>query len=353
MIRINISFILLFIAFVACSKKESSNEGVDSSLTDECVMTVPLKLSSSSFAIESETDDEIVIDPCTPYYKEWMSSDRMTLKDDQGFCDMLDYPILDVYITNNTNQTINIKSLDIRITESSVDKIPYVYISNNFLNQFIIKNESWFDWGNIIIDYHIMKRNESFDGTYDRRKIIPYFEDEYIVDFTQDLIDMGLDMTFVNELYNDSWPNTDYELSPHELLELLYPFEVEGDLGFARIYGEISFTKSGLTKSFYGEICFYPLLGGAEDDFDDIFDVELDYDRRDYIVRFPYSTTLKPGDNESVRLTLKCPRSSNHKFYISINNDNGLTMRTKDVMMHYLNGRHSTKQPMYTEMHAD
>ena len=364
MIRINISFVLILLAFVSCSKKQSSNEGGDSSLTDERVMTAPLKLSSSSFTIESETDDEIVIGPCTPYYKEWMSNDRIELKSEPvlGYCDSIDYPIIDVYLTNNTDHAIVFNSLDFIVREIVIDDIPYIYLFDTQSrgeelgsNRILMKNESWSDWGVMHFDYSIMKRGESFDGTYKNRKDIPYFDDEYLVDFTQDLVGMGLDMSFLYE--NDWCPFEVGDYSVEELLNIFYPFEIEEAVYeyfvFARIYGKISFTKSNFTKEFYGPIYITPFGGGAADDFDDIFDVELDYDRRDYTVRFPYSTTLKPGDNESVRLTLKCPRSSNHKFYISINNDNGLTMRTKDVKMHYLNGRHSTKQPMFTQIHAD
>ena len=261
--------------------------------------------------------------------------------------------MLDLYLTNNTDQPIVVNSLEFKVSESEIDSLPYVYVCEDTpYGESVIRlvNGSWFDWGTMHLDYSIMKRGEEFNGTYKKRKSIPYFEDEYLVDFTQDLVDMGLNME--NLYHYDSEGEKQLidasEISENrdEILAKVYPFEVSDYEGFARIYGKISFSKCNFTKHFFGHIYFTSATtDGGGMDLSDKFDVKLSYDKRDYSISYPYHTTLRPGDNERVRLTINCPRSSNHRFYISINNDNGLVMRTKAVQMHYLNARNSMLKP--------
>ena len=354
-----ILFFVLILATVSCGKKEARSgdnnlatskqelveTGNDTETTNSII--VPMKLISSAFKIDNETDSVITIEPCTPYYKEWISNKRIKLDDYYMKGDVLDCPKIDIYIVNNTNQTLNISSLDFLVQESKTDNIPYLYIYDNYAshsNSMFIENQSWFDWGSLHIDYSIMKRGESFNGTYKKRRTIPYFEDDCIVDFTQDLVDMGFDL----ESFYDKTPEDHLnflninEFSSDEMLKIFYPFEVSDyGAGFARIYGKISFSKSKFTKEFFGNIYINPGTEGAGEPDADQFDVNLKYNKRNYMISYPYTTTLKPGDNEKVKLKLNCPRSSNHRFYISINNDNGLVMRTKDIQMHFINGRSS------------
>lgn len=382
-----ILFFVLILATVSCGKKEarsgdnnlatSKQELVETDGATETAnsILVPMKLISKDFRISRETDTLISIEPCTPYYKKWMSANRMELDvlSELGYCDDLDYPVLDFYIVNNSDKSIDITSLDFIVNRSTIDQLPYIYICHNgyytnmnpehadkqvaYYNRLIMRNESWSNWGKMNLDYKILKRGESFDGKYNRRKVIPHFEDEYLVDFTSDFVEMGLDMKYLFEhQYSQEYAEMEvFSLREHslqEVLRILYPFEVEEDedmvYGFARIYGKISFTKSNFTKQFNGVIYITPPGGGAADGYDDIFDVELKYEGSNYKYSYPYTTVLHPGDHERVKLKIKCPRSSNHRFFISINNDNGLVMRTKNIQMHYLNGRHSTKQPMFT-----
>ena len=382
-------YIIIMLLVISCSKKPATSTGNSSSIlqkefvesedVSETSHSIPVsvKLVSSDFCVSKETDSVITIEPCTPYYKKWMSANRMELDvlSDLGYCDDLDYPVLDFYIVNNSDKAIDITSLDFIVNQSTIDQLPYIYICHNgyyrnmdpdnddkqvaYYNRLIMRNESWSNWGKMNLDYKILKRGESFDGKYNRRKVIPYFEDEYLVDFTSDFVEMGLDMKYLFEhQYDQEYDGMDAfwlrEHSLQEIVKIFYPFEVEERdemaCGFARIYGKISFTKSNFTKQFNGVIYITPPGGGAADGYDDIFDVELKYEGCNYKYSYPYTTVLYPGDHERVKLKIKCPRSSNHRFFISINNDNGLMMRTKDIQMHYLNGRHSTMQPMFTRL---
>ena len=112
--------------------------------------------------------------------------------------------------------------------------------------------------------------------------------------------------------------------------------------GFARIYGQLSFSQYPLTVKFKGII---PLSTsgeyGAENAVDDRFDVILKPIGNDYVLRFPYVTTIAPGGNERVNLRLKCKQSAIHHFKINAVNSNDLDISSKNIHLHYINPRHS------------
>ena len=350
-----ILFFVLFLATVSCGKKEASRgdnnlatskqELVETGGATETAnsILVPMKLISSAFKIDNETDSVITIEPCTPYYKEWISNKRMEIPCLCYNGDILDCPKLDVYITNNTDQTISVSSLEFMVKESKIDDLPYIDISDNCTsppNCLSLRNESWFNWGTMYLDYSILRKGEKFNGKYKGQKTIPYFEDVLDVDFTQDLAKMGLNINYLKE--RDYFHLDPEEFTPNEMLKVFHPFEVDEEgFGIFKIYGRIRFSKSKFTKEFYGYLDITPFGEGAANEESDKFDVKLEYDKKNYSISYPYNTVLRPGDNERVKLKLNCPRSSNHRFYISINNDNGLVMRTKDIQMHFINGRFS------------
>lgn len=350
--QLQIAFLLLLFAAVACGKKEANVKSGSTITTKEVVETdsaaeptnlviVPIKLVSSAFKIDKETDSVITIEPCTPYYQTWISPKRMTLPSCWDENDTFDNPNLNIYLTNNSDQSIVVKSLDLIVSESKIDDLPYLRIDNDETDCCLhILNQSWLNWGKIYLDYSILKKGEKFNGKYKARKTIPYFNEVMYVDFTRDLAKMGLDTVFLSQ--NDYYLDHD-EYTLNQLLKIFHPFEVDEEgYGIFRIYGKISFAKSKFTKEFNGTLYItHPIGNGAADVVSDKFDVKLEYNKRDYTISYPYKTVLNPGDNELVKLKLNCPRSSNHRFYISIKNDNGMVIRTKAVQMHFLNGRFS------------
>lgn len=340
-----------------------------------------------TFKVVQETDDQIIVEPVSGYYNEYLSSERMVLNPypyDGPWCDLLNYPQMEFFITNNLDLPLDIQSMDIIVDESKADPLPYLYVYQDgaMANGIIIWNEAWEDWGTISFDYKILKKGESFKGNYDRNLKIPYFQDYMIVDFYNDLRQMGYKSSIVagissiDEDLRVDWKRANYKICGHgcdythltmpyifdweevskeySLTEIFEPFEFatteESGLisacGFARFYGKLSFEKSDFVKEIEGLIYLTPPSnGGAEMDLEEQFDVLLKDRGMNYTVSKPYSTTILPGKSERVRLTFKSSKSAFHSFYLDFKNNNGLSIRSKKVILHLLNGRHSSMQP--------
>lgn len=359
--------------------------------TDISVETkfIPHEITSSAgdgmtYVLKEESDGKLVISPTSGYFDKYVSKDRMELgiANEGEWCDDLNYPQIEIVITNNSKEILNVNSLKVMVDRSKPDNLPYLFIFQNedISNSIFIWNEAWFDWGNIIFDYAILRKGESFGGSYDRRLTLPYFKDYLVIDFYNDLIDMGYRPAFDNQ-YEDrdiSWIKQKYMICGNgsdfshlnlpffdvhdelfdakDAVDLFYPFEfstiedsdgsVRQAFGFALFYGRLSFTKSDFTKEIKGVIFLSPPgIGGAEMELNEEYDVLLKYDEDNYIIDKPYITSIAPGEAERIRLTLKCPKSSKHRFFLKIENENGLDIRSKDIDLYLLNGRHSTKQP--------
>ena len=215
-----------------------------------------------------------------------------------------------------------------------------------------------------------MKKGEKFDGKYNKNRVIPYFEDDYELDLIDDLIEMGYNLEAISKTLGeeiDNIKNGFWIQIPEEKFEewkrLFSPFEIgineteEIDengktiksfdeeakyYGFARIYGQLSFSKYPLTVKFKGKI---PLSTsgeyGAGNDIDDRFDVTLKPIGNDYLLCFPYVTTIAPGGNERINLRLKCEQSAIHHFKIKAVNSNDLDISSKNIHLHYIKPRHS------------
>ena len=403
--------VIMFLLGGCAGKKEKHPESLEekgipeeqsigSSDNDAPDLLVPIKVieheitsgmgDEMTFKAVQETDEQIIVEPISDYYNEYTSSERMLLDpypNDGPWCDLLNYPQIEFYITNNLDVTLDIQSLDIMVDESKADPLPYLYVyqDGELANGIIIWNEAWEDWGAISFDYKILKKGESFDGYYDRNLKIPYFEDYMIVDFYNDLKQMGYKPGIVAGLssrdeYKDwivDWEKIGYKICGHgsdyahlwmpylfnweemaqeySLSDLFEPFEFatkeESGLieacGFARFYGKLSFEKSDFIKEIEGLIYLTPPSnGGAGMDLDEQFDVFLKDQGVNYIVSKPYSTTIMPGKSERVRLTFKSARSAIHGFQLDFKNNNGLSIKSKKVLLHLLNGRHSSMQPV-------
>lgn len=377
---------LLFLT-VSCASNDTSNRsGYYEDITEQPDILVPLSIEPLPdsikdlyydpmyFSIENESDEYIKIEPQSTYYDAYISDKRLTVRDKDVCSDDLQFPVLNFYLNNNTDNPLSISSLDINVSKSILDTLPYVYFVESQLlnNALVIRNESWIDWGGMKLSYTILKRGETFDGKYKHNLSIPYFEDRIIVDFYQDFIDMGLNDE-LNAFCDDSFFDTDdlkcdflvghnkssdhlnigmlSEMESEEVDVLSYPFEYAASIDnyyyiFARIYGKISFSNSDFNKEFEAEIYITKPAGdGMELDTSDIFGLELQPEGKNYTKSFPYTTTIAPNESERIQLTLKCPKSAIHDLVVKFNNDNGLDIRSKDIKLHLLNGRHSSQQP--------
>ncbi len=352
-------------------------------------------ISSSSddamtYVLKEESEGRIVISPTSGYFDKYVSKDRMELgiPNDGQWCDDLNYPQIEIIIANNSKENLNVNSLKVMVDKSEPDTLPYLFIFQNedYTNSIFIWNEAWFDWGDIIFDYTILKKGESFSGNYDRRLTVPYFEDYLVIDFYNDLIDMGYhpifdnqyegcDISMIKQQYKICGNGSDFShlnlpffdvqdelFDIKDVANLYYPFEfstiedsngyIRQVYGFARFYGRLSFTNSDFTKEIKGNIFLSPPgLGGASMELNEEYDVLLKCDEDDYIIEKPYITSIAPGEAERIKLTFKSPKSSRHSFYLKIENENGIDIRSKDIDLYLLNGRHSTMQPDILKMY--
>ena len=321
-----------------------------------------------------EKDGELFVTPTSVYYDRYVSKNRLDLtKDDYetSACPMLSYPIVELFIVNNTEESLNIDELDVEVSKSRLDDFPYLYFfkCDGLSYCLPIQNESWSNWGNMILNYRILRAGEKFNGTYDRKRTIPYFSDYMLIDFASDIRSMGLDESKlapyieyreealgvyprkcdIREGESDSDFNR-YALFESEkfsyetLKELFYPFEVNTELGYgyAWLYGQVSFTKHSFKKDIKTQILItFPGLGGADVEIDDSFDIQLAVQKENYVKRLPYIANIAPHGCERVRINVRCDKSSHHDFIVRAKNNNGKEICTKPIHFYYINTPHS------------
>lgn len=346
------------------------------------------------FKVSQDTENILEIEPNSSYYNMYTSNKTMILWDDcwkdmPDVSDELTYPSFDFVLSNTTDASINVSSLTLEIEDSKIDKFPYLWIFEECgnANSITIWNESWYDWGKMYLSYSILKKGERFNGKYKKMITIPYFKDKVYVDFLSDLVEMGLKKDEIDNSIHKYGYSDENELkarisyaTPYvvgrnasashivkseggiepetiNMAELFYPFEFTLDeginpYGFARINGKLEFENSTFSKEFSGRIFLNPSgYGGAANELSDEFDIELKTNGSNYELDVPYSCTLNPGGIKSVRFSIKCAKSTNHKFKVRANNSTGLDIKSKEIRLHLINSRHSTKQPEIIELY--
>lgn len=346
------------------------------------------------FRVSNETKDILEIEPNSSYYNMYISSNTMILWDDvwkdmPNVSDELTYPSFDFVLSNTTDASINVSSLTLEVEDSKIDKFPYLWIFEECgnANSITIWNESWYDWGRMYLSYSILKKGERFNGKYKKKITIPYFKDKVYVDFLADLIEMGLKENEINEIIHQYSYSDEDELkerityiAPYvvgrnasaahiikgeggiepesiNMAELFFPFEFTynqgiNPCGFARINGKIEFDNSKFSKEFSGRIFLNPPgYGGASNELSDEFNIELKTNSNNYELEVPYSCTINPGEIKRVRFSIKCSKSTNHRFKVRANNSTGLNIKSKEIRLRLINSRHSTKQPEIIELY--
>lgn len=320
------------------------------------------------YKVTKQTDRTIVIDEDQKYLSKYMSGKRfeadMVAFFDPGF-NVFTNLQLSLDIVNNTDRDVDITQLEIKVEESKLDSIPIIYIctTEERSNTITFVNDSWFDWGDMIFSYTILKEGETFDGKYKKKKKIAHFAGEKTVDLLPDLAEMGYDLPKViselQKIYSKDgvteepvWDeDDDYAYLSHATDKqdpnferskaVFQPFGLHQDnsdmyVGMARLYGSLSFSKSKLKVDFMANISLSTSGGfGAGSYESDKFDVKLKTDAKDYTLKLPYATVIKPGASEYVRIVISADKSSRHKFHISARNNNNLNIRSKDVDLYF------------------
>ena len=358
-----------------------ASESVEKYENEQETITIPIDV--KAFIDEEFNNDldykvhekhgSICIEPVGEYFNLYKDSKRIELKEEDLFkpCGLYSYPIIELFIVNNTKVSL---SIDVEVSKSQLDDFPYVYLYKNYDLSYClpISNEAWSNWGDMILEYKILKKGENFAGNYDKKRIVPYFTNTALIDFSSDIRSMGLNESLIapyvsisdtqewliknsvhilrdNESIDDFCRNGQFHVNNFrydEVENLFYPFEVsehcENYYGYARLYGRISFTGHEFKKEFNTQILItFPNEGGASEGLNDDFNIQLEIDKNDYVKKLPYVTTIEPGGSERVRLHVRCDKSTHHTFIIKARNSNGYKITTQNIYMYYLNSRHS------------
>lgn len=372
LIFINAIFIALLCC--ACGKKSPSTSN-EVPVSDQSTIDIPINVSlehvdeyasNIRFKLSNE-DEEILIEPTSTYYDAWTSSSRLQVANiaftgDGSPTEYNEYPRLQCFIVNNTDQTLSINALTLCVESSAADPLPYIHIyaESAHSNTLTLVNENWVDWGKATLKYSLLKKGEEFNGQYSKQKTIPYFDDIYRVNFLDDMTEMGYDYNGLLQMVEYTQSDDDdfvFAYISDERFEAysraFYPFEIgtinHECMGFARLYGKLTFSGSNHEVEFSARLSLSTEAGfGAGMDEDDAFDVQLKTSGDSYTLPYPYMTSIAPGGSERVALTLRCNQSTLHHLYIEAVNDNGLSIRSKDINMHYLNPKHSSKNVWQT-----
>lgn len=362
-------FVLIFLQISCANKKhndtinscKAENANNDIEQKQQIVLGVSVhnnKLPTITYIVKNEDDNHLEIEPNGDYYNMYVSNDRVVAE--QHICVpspvYYEYPTIDVYLVNNYDYLLNISELSINVEESRIDNMPYIYLctTREHVNTLTLCNYSCYNWGNLSLEYKILRKGEVFDGKYSHKKTIPFFYGEDIIDFTEDLESLGYDYSRVcqlSETNEDFMWNCFYNGISKENLssykDYFYPFEISKEsfdniehtyIPYARIYGKISFSNSLKVIPFKANICLTSVDGlGAITCTDDKFDVKFKTNDSHYTLKYPYKTQIRPGGSERIRLTLSCDKSTIHSFNIQAKNEEGVDIHSKKIQIHMLN----------------
>lgn len=344
--------------------KESADSLINDSVLDE-ESIIPIKISLTHpdelqfgepmrYSL-SDANNTINIRPTSRNYDGFFSGKRyeFPIFSLYGDTEDVEYLNIDAIIQNHTSENISINSLNVEVEKSEIDPRPYLYLHSAkcLSNRFLIFDEGWSDYGNMIIEYSILRKGEKFDGKYRKTKVYKRPKDFIKMDLTSDLIEMGYnweniksknyengELEYVDGIFDSDGidPNSYY-----------YPFEWADDgegcyEGFCRIYGRIKFSNHAHVAEFSGRISLSCRAEfGAALDYNDKFDIELKDVGESYTLKMPYITTIRPESVERIGLRIKCNKSTFHTFHITAPNDNGLTISTPTISLIYMLPRHS------------
>lgn len=177
------------LCLISCNIRSNIDNKNDSSVvscSDESINTEVDIADRSQYAdlwyFKDYSDDGVIsFNPTSLYYNLYSDSTRMNLipERDYNYSDYIENPKFDIHISNNSDQTKAIDEIKLDVIDSEIDDFPYIFLQQyyNIANGLMLQNESWTNWGNMILDYSILRRGEPFSGKYAHKMKIPYFED--------------------------------------------------------------------------------------------------------------------------------------------------------------------------------
>lgn len=350
---------------------ESDDDISNNSNIQVAVNIIPCNLEMydnfSRYRKEAESPSDILIDVDRGYYKDYISGKRIKtqLGADFDYSEDVDCLALSLDIINNSGYDLDISKMEITVSESRPDSIPIIFICTEETNSNTITfiNDSWFDWKEFYFSYTLLKDGETFNGTYEKTEKIPYFDNKYVHNLLPALAEKGYDLKKVIskikefekkygyekmgfgmiDYYDDEFLyfgfDEEYPYS-EEIKNIFSPFGISenlyGDIsGKAILYGKLSFERPKFSREFISDISLSTTgeFGAGSIEVDN-FNVKLRTSGKDYKMVYPYTTVIKPGGTEFVRLNLGYIPSSWHKFHIDILNNNGIPVRSKEITLH-------------------
>lgn len=303
------------------------------------------------------SEDSLMIYPSSHNYDGFHSQKPYTIPLIPSFeySEDVEYLCLDAVITNNTDSPIITNELILYVESSFIDKSPYLYLCTveDTANTLFISNESWVAHGGFTLEYSLLKKDEQFNGKYENKKEFINYEDVIAIDFTEDMKQMGYDFETLKNKFmwsEDSCLTITTDDTSESPSSLFYPFEWSTEeklgttfyIGFCRLVGRIILKQNYPPIEFTAHLSLSTAGGfGADFDYNDHFEFELQNDNSNYIIKRPYNMTLRPQASEKIALKIKCEKSSYHKFKIKAISDNDLEISSIPISLHFMMPKHA------------
>jgi hypothetical protein len=330
------------------------------------------ELCPAKYKIKKEDENTICIETGSKFYNNYISGKRFYVSGEASER-QIEQLYLSLDIINNTKKKLDICELSINVEESKLDTIPLVHIGTPWVhcNSICFCNHSAFNWKGFTFYYSILREGERFNGKYKKRKHIPYFTGEYILNLLPDLEEMGYNFSKVraavneyenqkygsNKIGDENWEDyfVDNDLYSYLMFcitkedslfdyfqQIFEPFSLKEEYigvvysGQAKLYGCLKFDYPKFKVDFTADIVLSAsMIGGAASEICDSFDIKLRPSSKSYKLRYPYTTVIEPHGTEYVKLRFSSDKSCTYRFYIDAKNNNDVLIRSKDIRFHH------------------
>lgn len=301
------------------------------------------------------------------YVGDYYLHDSITILDG-GFLSLgedeytnMHYPVLDVSLVNNSQQTILVDELLIEVEDSRVDSRPFVIVTESE-GVLTIENRGWKSWRNALFRFSLLPDGYAFDGKYKFEIPIPSSSEEIVIPMYNYFVKSGIDFTKIctssivtkgkeGEIpYWESCSSLQSAAALDTLRKLLYPVKIEigniytwddedgtgteityidpylvlhGELIFDNTYSlKVGGTVRFLTSEGYGA----PYLECSR-----LFDVKFKDNGEDYVIKYPVSHYLKAGDVDRIVIQMNADKTSYHTFRVRLHNVNQVDIKTEPI----------------------
>ena len=329
--------------------------------------------------IDVGTDGHNIIRPYGRYVGDYYQHDSITMQNPtflllgEDEYTNLHYPVLDVSVVNNSQQTILINDLLIEVERSYTDPNPFV-IMRESSGKIFIEDRGWHPWKNAVLRFTLMADGQPFDGRYRFEVPIEASDDDVIIPMYDYLVQSGIDFDRIctNSLVTKSpyekdipwWRGCAAESESaivDSLKKMIYPVKLEVEQKSEPIddeyeiwyhfndpslvmHGELQFDNGAVFKV-GGTVRFLTSEGyGAPYlDCSRVFDVKLRTDGENYTVKFPVSHYLKAGDVDRIAIQLDADKTSYHILRVRLHNVNQIDIQTEPIdllLFKYRNSRY-------------